>query len=89
MATPFCPLLPLNQILTTNAGSLPYLAPEVLQHNKVTKAGDVYSFAILLLEMWTGSVAYQDQNYHGVSSLHGIAIFFVALVQLFKSLNPQ
>ncbi|KAK9918409.1 hypothetical protein WJX75_003945 [Coccomyxa subellipsoidea] len=47
-------------------GSLPYLAPEVLQHNKVTKAGDVYSFAILLLEMWTGSVAYQDQNYHGV-----------------------
>ncbi|EIE18397.1 kinase-like protein, partial [Coccomyxa subellipsoidea C-169] len=56
-----------SYISTETLGSLPYLAPEVLQLNKVTKAGDVYSFAVLLLEMWVGGGAYQDQNYHQVS----------------------
>lgn len=53
--------------LCMNAGSLPYLAPEVLQMGGLTKAADVYSYAILLLELWSGEAAYQDQNYHGVS----------------------
>ncbi|BDA51600.1 probable mitogen-activated protein kinase kinase kinase 20 at C-terminar half [Coccomyxa sp. Obi] len=47
-------------------GSLPYMAPEVLQAGGLTKAADVYSYAILLLELWSGEAAYQDQNYHGV-----------------------
>ncbi|BDA51599.1 probable Ephrin type-A receptor 5 at C-terminar half [Coccomyxa sp. Obi] len=51
---------------TDEMGSLPYLAPETLQQGGLTKAADVYSYAILLLELWSGEAAYQDQNYHGV-----------------------
>ncbi|CAL8465712.1 g5248 [Coccomyxa elongata] len=51
---------------TDAIGSLPYLAPETLQQGTVTKAADVYSYAILLLELWSGEAAYLDQNYHGV-----------------------
>ncbi|CAL8462734.1 g2267 [Coccomyxa elongata] len=47
-------------------GSLPYVAPEVLQNGEVAKRADVYSFAIMLLEMWTGKAAYADENYHSV-----------------------
>ncbi|BDA50829.1 probable mitogen-activated protein kinase kinase kinase 12 at C-terminar half [Coccomyxa sp. Obi] len=47
-------------------GSLPYVAPEVLQDGEVAKRADVYSFAMLLLEMWSGKVAYSDDNYHSV-----------------------
>lgn len=54
--------------MALSAGSLPYLAPETLQQNSLTKAADVYSYAILLLELWSGEAAYQDQNYHGVSA---------------------
>jgi serine/threonine protein kinase len=36
------------------AGTLPYLAPEVLQGNPGTKASDVYSLGVLLFEMLTG-----------------------------------
>jgi hypothetical protein len=45
------------------------MAPEVLEINEMTKAGDVYSFAILLLELWSGVVAYPDENYFRVRSL--------------------
>ena len=33
----------------------------------MTKASDVYSFAILLLELWSGTASHTDQNYYGVS----------------------
>lgn len=45
------------------------MAPEVLQNGQVTKRADMYSFAVLLLEMWTGKAAYGDENYHSVSAL--------------------
>ncbi|BDA51502.1 probable mitogen-activated protein kinase kinase kinase 11 [Coccomyxa sp. Obi] len=47
-------------------GSLSYMAPEVLQAGKMTKASDVYSFAILLRELWSGCASYTDQDYYGV-----------------------
>ncbi|BDA50831.1 probable mitogen-activated protein kinase kinase kinase 12 at C-terminar half [Coccomyxa sp. Obi] len=47
-------------------GSLPYVAPEVLQNGELAKRADVYSFAVMLLEMWTGQAAYADENYHSV-----------------------
>ncbi|BDA43911.1 probable mitogen-activated protein kinase kinase kinase 9 at C-terminar half [Coccomyxa sp. Obi] len=50
---------------TDMPGSLPYMAPEVLQAGKITKASDVYSFAILLLELWSGCACHTDQNYYG------------------------
>ncbi|CAL8465709.1 g5245 [Coccomyxa elongata] len=55
-----------TDVSSDTLGSLPYLAPEVLQMGGLTKAADVYSYAILLLELWSGEAAYQDQNYHGV-----------------------
>lgn len=54
-------------ICNMGAGSLTYTAPEVLQAGKMTKAGDVYSFAVLLVELWSGCASYTDQNYYGVS----------------------
>ncbi|EIE26174.1 hypothetical protein COCSUDRAFT_46522 [Coccomyxa subellipsoidea C-169] len=51
---------------TDKLGSLPYLAPEVLQRGEVAKPADVYSFAVLLLELWCGRVAYAGENAHGV-----------------------
>lgn len=43
------------------------MAPEVLGAAKMTRASDVYSFAVLLLELWSGCASYTDQNYYGVS----------------------
>ncbi len=53
--------------LPNDPGSVPYLAPEVLQRGEVAKPADVYSFAVLLLELWCGRVAYAGENVHGVS----------------------
>ena len=50
------------------AGSLPFVAPEVLQNGELAKSADMYSFAVMLLEMWTGRGAYADENYHSVST---------------------
>ncbi len=41
----------------------------MLQSGEVAKAADVYSFAVMLLEMWTGRAAYADENYHSVSTI--------------------
>lgn len=51
-----------------HSGSLPYVAPEVLQRGEVARPADVYSYAVLLLELWCGSAAYAGENNHGVSS---------------------
>ncbi|CAL8465657.1 g5193 [Coccomyxa elongata] len=47
-------------------GSLAYMAPEVLQAGRMSKGSDVYSFAILLLELWSGTASCTDQDYYGV-----------------------
>ncbi|GIL45404.1 hypothetical protein Vafri_2654 [Volvox africanus] len=41
-------------------GSITHMAPEVLLHGHVSKASDVYSFGILLYELYTGEQAYLD-----------------------------
>ena len=43
------------------------MAPEVLKKGEVARPADMYSFAVLLLEMWWGSAAYADQEMRGVS----------------------
>jgi serine/threonine protein kinase len=41
--------------------SIIYLAPEVLQNlEKCTKAADIYSYGIMLWEMWYGTQAFQE-----------------------------
>ena len=36
-------------------GTVSYCAPELLQEGKLTKAADVYSFAMLMWEIYSGS----------------------------------
>jgi serine/threonine protein kinase len=37
-----------------HAGTIAYCAPEVIKHGRLTRAADVYSFAMLMTELWTG-----------------------------------
>ncbi|GLC44203.1 hypothetical protein PLESTB_000752900 [Pleodorina starrii] len=41
-------------------GSITHMAPEVLVQGRVSKSSDVYSFGILLYELYTGQQAYWD-----------------------------
>ena len=43
------------------------MAPEVLQAGSLSMAADVYSFAMLMLELWTGEILYKDFPAHQVS----------------------
>ena len=42
-----------------HAGTIAYMSPELLQHGKLTKLNDVYSFAMLLIELWNGKRLFQ------------------------------
>ncbi|CAG8567571.1 6882_t:CDS:2 [Paraglomus brasilianum] len=42
-------------------GSLPYVAPEVLQGEEYSKAADIFSFGIIMWEIATGKKAYGDR----------------------------
>eukprot|EP01102_Stenamoeba_stenopodia_P014004 TRINITY_DN4615_c0_g1_i2.p1 TRINITY_DN4615_c0_g1~~TRINITY_DN4615_c0_g1_i2.p1 ORF type:complete len:670 (-),score=136.64 TRINITY_DN4615_c0_g1_i2:3-2012(-) len=48
------------QQMTSIVGTVPYMAPEVLQSTTYTQAIDVYSFGILLWEMVTREVPYDN-----------------------------
>ncbi|KDD71458.1 protein kinase [Helicosporidium sp. ATCC 50920] len=53
--------------VTAQRGTLPYTAPEVLRTpGQVTEKADVYSFGVLLWELWTGKEPYEGQNYHAL-----------------------
>jgi len=41
-------------------GVLPYMAPEVLRDNPYTKAADIYSFGIIMWEMTSGILAFNN-----------------------------
>ncbi|KAG2453164.1 hypothetical protein HYH02_002489 [Chlamydomonas schloesseri] len=41
-------------------GTLAYMAPETLLNGHVSRASDVYSFGILLYELYSGETAYKD-----------------------------
>lgn len=40
------------------------MAPEVLQKGAMAMPADVYSFAMLMLELWTGEIVYSGINSH-------------------------
>ena len=48
------------------AGTVAYMAPEVLQKGAMAMPADVYSFAMLMLELWTGCIVYSGINSHQV-----------------------
>ena len=40
------------------------MAPEVLQMGSLSMSADVYSFAMIMLELWTGEAIYKDIPAH-------------------------
>ena len=46
----------------TLVGTPAYMAPEVITSNKYSEKADVYSFGILLCELYTGEPPYLDSN---------------------------
>lgn len=57
------------------AGTIAYVAPEVLQTGAMGMPADVYSFAMLMLELWKGELVYRGVNTHQARTLkHKIAL---------------
>ena len=50
-------------------GTVSYCAPELLQEGKLTKAADVYSFAMLMWEIYSGTALFQGLSYPQASTL--------------------
>src|SRR5438034_3691528 len=44
-------------------GVLPYIAPEILRRQNYTKAADVYSFGIIMYEVFSGLPPYHDVSH--------------------------
>ncbi|RIB29695.1 hypothetical protein C2G38_2027490 [Gigaspora rosea] len=45
-------------------GVLPYIAPELFQKKPFTKASDIYSFGIIMVEMTTGQRSFNDYKFN-------------------------
>ena len=52
----------------TCTGTPIYMAPEVLEKNKSSEKADVYSFGIVMMELFTSKVPYTESPYDSMSS---------------------
>ena len=67
-----CPAAP--DRAPARAGTIAYMSPELLQHGRLTKLNDVYSFAMLLIELWSSRRLFQGlSQQQACSPLHSIA----------------
>ena len=48
-------------------GTPSYLAPEILKEGKYTKSIDVYSYGIILYEIFTGEVPFQNMKFYKIT----------------------
>lgn len=55
-------LLDTEGVMTAETGTYRWMAPEIIEHKAYDQKADVYSFGIVLWELLTGSVPYQDRT---------------------------
>lgn len=51
----------------TVVGTLVYMAPEVLSNEKYSEKADIYSFGVVLWEIFTGNNPYEDERYRDLN----------------------
>ena len=65
----FCVPIKLSDLIleeTTNVGTIAYMAPEIIESNIYSKAGDVYAFGITVYEILTGSKAFDNLSAYSI-----------------------
>ncbi|BDA50694.1 probable tyrosine-protein kinase SYK at C-terminar half [Coccomyxa sp. Obi] len=55
-----------THVSTNSHGTVAYVAPEVLQRGVMAMPADVYSYSMLMLELWSGELVYKGVNIHQV-----------------------
>eukprot|EP01116_Phalansterium_solitarium_P003345 TRINITY_DN14166_c0_g1_i1.p1 TRINITY_DN14166_c0_g1~~TRINITY_DN14166_c0_g1_i1.p1 ORF type:complete len:596 (+),score=240.19 TRINITY_DN14166_c0_g1_i1:408-2195(+) len=62
-----------TQSMTTLVGTPAYMAPEVISSNKYSEAADVYSFGVLLGELYSGMTPYADMDLFPQQIMYAVA----------------
>ena len=53
--------------VTSQRGTLPWTAPEILRSpHAVNEKADVFSYGIIMWELWTSKEPYEGLNYHNL-----------------------
>ncbi|BDA50693.1 probable mitogen-activated protein kinase kinase kinase 12 at C-terminar half [Coccomyxa sp. Obi] len=67
----------MTHVSTNTHGTVAYMSPEMLQRGAMAMPADVYSFAMIMLELWSGEIIYKGVNSHQV------------LFKVFSGLKPD
>jgi len=60
------------ETVSNTAGTPAYQAPEMLRDEPISEKVDLYGFAVMLWEMYTGKLPWSDKNYHQM--IHTVAV---------------